>query len=129
MIVEEDGGELRHGCQVMAYDHLMDAFVDLERHVADIGRLYPRLDTPTVPLQGDLLAVDERPEEMEVSTAGDARELLARVARGRGQPAGHGPARAETRLALSRLRSSSNPQVNEAFTRSDKMGCCAHQYF
>ena len=85
VILEEDGGELpgelRSGCQVMAYDHFMDAFVDLERHVADIGRLYPALDTPAVPLEGDLLAVDERSGEMEVSTAGDARELLARVAK------------------------------------------------
>ncbi len=84
VILEEDGGdlrdELRPGCQVVAYDHFMDVFVDLERHVADIRRLYPRLDSPAVPLQGDLLAVDELSGEMEVSTEGDARELLARVA-------------------------------------------------
>jgi Sulfatase-modifying factor enzyme 1 len=84
VILEEDGGELpgelRHGCQVVAYDRFMDAFVDLERHVADIGRLYPQLDGPAVALQGDLLAVDEFSGEMAVSTAGDARELLASVA-------------------------------------------------
>lgn len=84
VILEEDSGELpgelRHGCQVVAYDHFMDAFVDVKRHVADIGRLYPQLDAPAVPLHGDLLAADEWSGEMEVSTAGDARELLARVA-------------------------------------------------
>jgi hypothetical protein len=84
VILEEDGGELpgelRHGCQVVAYDRFMDTFVDLERHVADIARLYPHLDSPAVPLQGDLLTVDDLSGEMEVSTAGDARELLARVA-------------------------------------------------
>jgi hypothetical protein len=76
----DDGGELPaalpEDCRVVAYDRFMDAFVDLDRHVADVAGLYPRLDAPVVPIAGDLLAVDERSGEMEVSSAGDARELL-----------------------------------------------------
>ena len=71
-------------CQVVAYDRFMDVFVDCGRHVADMAALYPPLDAPGVPIEGDLLAVDEQSGEMEVSSAGDARELLARLAAGGG---------------------------------------------
>jgi hypothetical protein len=89
LILEEDaGGELPAGlpadCRVVAYDRFMDAFVDLDRHLADVARMYPRLDAADVPVEGDLLAVDEQSGEMEVSSAGDARELLGRVAAGGG---------------------------------------------
>ena len=52
VILEEDGegvlpGELRHGCQVVAYDRFMDAFCrPLERHVADIAVGCTRSWTP-----------------------------------------------------------------------------------
>ncbi len=65
---------------MLAYDHFMDAFADCGRHLADVAALYPRLDAPAVPLEGDLLTVDELSGEMEVSAAGDARELLGHVA-------------------------------------------------
>src|ERR1039457_6723946 len=87
LVLEDDGGEppaaLRDGCRVVTYDRFMDAFVDLDRHLADVAALYPQLDEAVVPVLGDLLAVDERSGEMEVSSAGAARELL-------GQPAADG---------------------------------------
>lgn len=84
LVLEEDNGELRAAlpgdCQVVTYDRFIDAFVDLDRHAADVAELYPRLDAPVVPITGDLLAVDERSGEMGVSSAGDARNLLGQVA-------------------------------------------------
>ena len=75
---------LRDGCQVVTYDRFMDVFADCGRHVADVAGLYPPLDAPAVPIEGDLLAADEQSGEMEVSSAGDARELLAQLAAGGG---------------------------------------------
>src|SRR6266568_2386655 len=63
LILEHDGGEvpeaLREDCRVVSYDHFMDAFVDLDRHLADVASIYPRLDAETLPVPGDLLTVDE----------------------------------------------------------------------
>jgi len=89
LVLEEDrGGELPAGlrgdCQVVTYDRFMDAFVDLDRHLADVAALYPPLDPACMPVLGDLLTVDEQSAEMEVSSAGDARELLGQVAAGGG---------------------------------------------
>jgi energy-coupling factor transporter ATP-binding protein EcfA2 len=84
LAVEVDGGDrpaqLPADCQVVSYDRFMDAFVDLDRHLVDVAQLYPRLDAPAVPIEGDVLSVDEQSGEMEVSSAGDARELLRRLA-------------------------------------------------
>ena len=84
LVLEDDGGEppaaLRDGWLVVTYDRFMDAFVDLDRHLADVAALYPQLDEAVVPVLGDLLAVDERSGEMEVSSAGAARELLGQLA-------------------------------------------------
>ena len=59
--------------------------------MADVARLYPPLDAPAVPIEGDLLAVDEQSGEMEVSSAGDARELLGQAGGGRRELADRGP--------------------------------------
>ncbi|HUY48549.1 MAG TPA: SUMF1/EgtB/PvdO family nonheme iron enzyme [Streptosporangiaceae bacterium] len=84
LVLDADDGELpaplREDCQVVTYDHFMDAFADCGRHAADMAGLYPPLDAPAVPVEGDLLAVDAQSGEMGVSSAGDARELLARLA-------------------------------------------------
>jgi hypothetical protein len=85
LILEEDtGGELpealREDRRVLTYDHFMDAFVDLERHLADVAGLYPRLDVASVPVVGDLLTADERSGEMRISEAGAASVLLEQVA-------------------------------------------------
>jgi energy-coupling factor transporter ATP-binding protein EcfA2 len=86
---EDAGGDLQPaglpaGCQVVAYARFMDAFVDLEGHLAGVAGRYPRLDAAAVPIEGDLLAAGEQSGELEVSSAGDARELLGRVAAGGG---------------------------------------------
>lgn len=84
VVLDDDSGELpgplRHDCRVAAYRDVMDVFVDCGRHVADMAALYPPLDAPDVAVAGDVLAVDEQSGELTVSTTGDARELLARVA-------------------------------------------------
>ena len=93
LILEEDGGgevpeALRGDCRVVTYDRFMDAFVDLDRHLADVAGLYPRLDSAVVPVVGDLLTVDERSGEMRITSAGvgagGAAGLLERVAAGGG---------------------------------------------
>ena len=88
LFLDDDGGELpqalRARCQVLTYSRFMDAFVDLDRHLADVAKMYPQLDAAAVPVAGDLLAVDEQTGEMGVSSAGPARNLLGRVAEGGG---------------------------------------------
>jgi hypothetical protein len=85
LIVEQDGdGDLPASfpadCQVVTYDRFMDTFVDVGRHLADVAARYPRLDAATAPVLGDLLTVDERSGDMEVCSAGPARELLSNIA-------------------------------------------------
>jgi hypothetical protein len=84
LILSEAGGEvpeeLREDCRVVTYDHFMDAFVDLDRHLADVAGLYPRLDAVTVPVTGDLLTADARSGEMVITEAGAAAALLEQVA-------------------------------------------------
>jgi hypothetical protein len=84
LVLDTDDGELpaplRDDCRVLTYDRFMDAFVDCSRHIADVAALYPPLDAAAVPIEGDLLAVDEQSGELGVSSAGDARELLGQVA-------------------------------------------------
>jgi hypothetical protein len=88
LILDSDDGEvpapLRNSCQVITYDRFMDVFVDVDRHLADMAGLYPRLDAPAVPIDGDLLSADEQSGEMSVSSAGDARQLLRQLAAGGG---------------------------------------------
>jgi hypothetical protein len=78
------GGELpeslREDRRVLSYDHFMDAFVDLSRHLADVAGLYPRLDAAIAPITGDLLTADERSGQMRISEAGAASTLLEQVA-------------------------------------------------
>jgi hypothetical protein len=89
LILEDDaGGELpealREDRRVLSYDHFMDAFVDLDRHLADVAGLYPRLDAAITPITGDLLTADERSGQMRISEAGAAAALLEQVAAGGG---------------------------------------------
>jgi Sulfatase-modifying factor enzyme 1/NACHT domain len=84
LILEQDSGEipeaLREDCRVVTYDHFMDAFVDLDRHLADVAGAYPRLDEQTLPVSGDLLTADEQSGQMRISRAGVAARLLEQVA-------------------------------------------------
>jgi hypothetical protein len=89
LILEENGvadlpDPLRADYRVVSYDRFMDAFVDLDAHLADVANLYPRLDAATTPVAGDLLRVDERSGQMLVSSAGEAAGLLRQVAAGGG---------------------------------------------
>ena len=56
ILEEESGGQvpepLREDCRVVTYDHFMDAFVDVDRHLAEVIALYPSpagLSPPAVP--------------------------------------------------------------------------------
>jgi len=85
LILEEGGGgevpePLWEDCRVVSYDHFMDAFVDLGRHLADVAGLGARFDATAVPVTGDLLTTDERCCQMEISEAGSASDLLEQVA-------------------------------------------------
>ena len=84
LILEDEGGQvpelLAEDCRVVTYDHFMDTVVDLDRHIADVAGLYPRLEADVVPVAGDLLSADERSGEMRITEAGAAAELLERVA-------------------------------------------------
>ena len=84
LILEHDRGQvpeaLREDCRVVTYDHFMDTFVDLDRHVADVSGSYPRLDAELLPVSGDLLTADQRSGELRISREGGAGELLERVA-------------------------------------------------
>lgn len=84
LILEQDSGEipeaLREDCRVVTYDHFMDAFVDLDRHLAEVSAVYPRLDAAVLPVPGDLLMVDERSGQMRISRTGTAARLLDQVA-------------------------------------------------
>jgi hypothetical protein len=85
LILEEDGGgdlpeAVREDRRVLSYDRFMDAFVELDRHLADVAGLYPRLDAATVPVLGDLLTADAASGEMRISEAGAASALLEQVA-------------------------------------------------
>jgi len=84
ILADGTGGELpealREDRRVLSYDHFMDAFVDLDRHLADVTGLYPRLDVATLPVAGDLLTADERSGQMRISEAGAASVLLEQVA-------------------------------------------------
>ena len=71
---------LRDDYRVVTYDHFMDAFVDLDRHLTDVATLYPRLDAVAEPILGDLLTADERSGEMALSAGGSALDLLGQVA-------------------------------------------------
>jgi energy-coupling factor transporter ATP-binding protein EcfA2 len=84
LILEEDGGHvpdaLREDIRVVSYERFMDAFVDLDEHLADVSGRYPRLDAAVEPVMGDLLTVDERSGQMQISSAGAASDLLGQVA-------------------------------------------------
>ena len=69
---------------MVSYDRFMDALVDWGGTWPTWRGLYPPLDAPAAPIEGDLLAVDEQSGEMAVSSTGDARELLGQVAAGGG---------------------------------------------
>lgn len=84
LIVDDDGGQLpgllREDCRVVTYDHFMDTFVDLARHLADVAGSHPRLELAAVPVLGDLLTADERSGQMRIREAGAASALLEEVA-------------------------------------------------
>ena len=85
LILEVGGGgqvpeTLREDCRVVTYDHFMDTFVDLERHLADVSGLYPKLNFAALPITGDLLTADDRSGEMQTMEAGTAAALLELVA-------------------------------------------------
>ncbi len=85
LVLEEEGGPplpdpLRQDYRVVTYDRFMDTFVDLDRHLADVAGLYPRLDAVSATVAGDLLTVDERSGQMAISSAGAATELIGQVA-------------------------------------------------
>lgn len=88
LILEDQGGQvpelLLEDCRVVTYDHFMDTIVDLDRHIADVAGLYPRLEGDPEPVAGDLLSADERSGEMRITEAGAAGELLEKVAIGGG---------------------------------------------
>ncbi len=96
ILEEESGGRvpepLREDCRVVTYDHFMDAFVDVDRHLADVLGLYPSpaglspepvgtsSDAVDVPVSGDVLTTDERSGQMRISKAGTASQLLEELA-------------------------------------------------
>jgi Sulfatase-modifying factor enzyme 1/NACHT domain len=85
LILEVDGAgqapeSLHEDCRVVTYDHFMDTFVDLERHLADVAGLYPKLGSAALPLAGDLLTADDRSGQMRIAEAGTATALLEQVA-------------------------------------------------
>src|SRR5260370_40680429 len=88
LILEHDGGEipaaLRDDCRVVTYDHFMDTFVDLDRHLAGVAAMYPCLDTGPDPVAGSLLSADARSGQMRITEAGAAAALLEQVAAGGG---------------------------------------------
>ncbi|MFF3445286.1 SUMF1/EgtB/PvdO family nonheme iron enzyme [Streptosporangium sp. NPDC002721] len=67
--------------RIVTYDRFMDAFVDLERHLADVFGAYPELLDPAgLTISGDLLTTDERTGEQRISRVGAADQLLDEVA-------------------------------------------------
>ena len=71
---------LRSDYRVVGYEEFMGTFVDVDRHLADVTSLYPRLDAAVLPVMGDLLTADEQSGEMTVISDGAAVVLLDRVA-------------------------------------------------
>ena len=105
LILEEDGGKLpeplRADCRVVTCDHFIDAFVNLDRHLADVRAHYPTTvalhpadgaagtspgaagpsrEAAQIPVPGDLLTTDERSGEMRIAKAGTASQLLEEIA-------------------------------------------------
>ncbi len=96
ILEDESGGRvpepLREDCRVVTYDHFMDAFVDVDRHLADVLGLYPSpaglSPGPAVPARmrsmsrssGDVLTTDDRSGQMRISKAGAASRLLEELA-------------------------------------------------
>lgn len=86
LILEEpDNGEvpspLGEDYRVISYDRFMDAFVDLDRHLADVTSAYPTLSgLEHLAISGDLLTTDERTGEQQISKVGAADQLLDEVA-------------------------------------------------
>ncbi len=95
ILEEESGGQvpepLREDCRVVTYDHFMDAFVDVDRHLAEVIALYPSpaglsppgstsSDAVDVPVSGDVLTTDERSGQMRIAKAGTASQLLEELA-------------------------------------------------
>ena len=86
LILEADSGTnplpgtLHEDYRVVTYDNFMGTFVDLDRHLADVAGLYPRLDAASVPVTGDLLTAGERSGQMRITAAGPAADLLDQVA-------------------------------------------------
>jgi len=70
----------------------MDTCIDLDRYIADLAGMYPALPDATVSLEGDLLSTDDRTGEMTISSAGNARDLLSRLAADGGNLLVIGPA-------------------------------------
>lgn len=67
-------------CQIVTCSRFMDVFADLDRHLADVAAMYPVLGTTLIPVEGDLLSIDERTGDMTVAAEGNALDLLGRLA-------------------------------------------------
>lgn len=86
LILEENGvhkypGPLGNDFRVVAYDRFMDAFVDLERHLADVVASYPQpLTSGQLAISGDLLTANEHTGEQQISRIGAADQLLDEIA-------------------------------------------------
>ncbi|MEV6981834.1 NACHT domain-containing protein [Sphaerisporangium sp. NPDC051017] len=86
LILEENGiqqapGPLGEDYRVLTYDRFMDAFIDIDRYLADVIGTYPGLAANgRLRLSGDLLTTDQHTGEQRVSQVGSADELLDQVA-------------------------------------------------
>jgi len=85
LVLEQEGGDglpehLSADRRVVTYDRFMDTFVDLDRYRADINGLYPQPGAAAVPVRGEVLTVDERSGQTDISAAGSAPELRRQIA-------------------------------------------------
>ncbi|MFC0862545.1 SUMF1/EgtB/PvdO family nonheme iron enzyme [Sphaerimonospora cavernae] len=86
LILEENGVQrapqpLGDDYRVLTYDRFMDAFVDLDRHLADVLASYPEPAAGArLTISGDLLTTDEQTGEQRISQVGAADGLLDEVA-------------------------------------------------
>ncbi|MGW4793151.1 SUMF1/EgtB/PvdO family nonheme iron enzyme [Nonomuraea sp. NPDC004297] len=86
LVLEESDSDLTLGSldgdyRVLTYDRFMDAFVELDRHLADVVGSYPELpDAGRLTVSGDLLTTDERTGEQHLRRVGAADQLLDEVA-------------------------------------------------
>ncbi|MFI0423209.1 SUMF1/EgtB/PvdO family nonheme iron enzyme [Spongiactinospora sp. 9N601] len=86
LILEQNGtmqrpGPLGEDFRVVTYERFMDAFVDLDRHLADVAGAYPTpSDAEQITVSGDLLTTDDQTGEQKIIRVGAADRLLDEVA-------------------------------------------------